>query len=516
MNRIHESVAVERPNYSAFDLSRELKGSYKFGNLYPIFLEEILPGDQFSVNSEVMIRLAPMVAPVMHRIDAYIHYFYVPNRLIWTNWEDFITGGDDGTATPAIPVRSLSTVARLGKGSLSDYFGLPTIDAPATVPLDVMELPYRAYHLIWNEYYRDQDLQDEYDFETQGGNDTFYQVRARAWMKDYFTSARPNPQKGPAVPIPIDGSFSPQYEQISNFLDSAGSPFPDGSTVTNLGDEIGIDTGGPFGPGRIENLVDPQIVANVSFTVEELRRASRLQQWLELAQRAGSRYKEFLMSYFGVRSSDSRLDRPEYLGGGKQPVVISEVLNTTGVIDSGGTPISEPQGTMAGHGITVGDLNNFRYTFEEHGFVIGLLSVMPQPSYQQGVHRLWSRRDKFDYYFHQFANIGEQEVLGREIYFDFDDNADNDSTFGYQQRYAEYKYSCSSVHGDFRSNLSYWTMTRIFQNRPLLNETFIQCDDTTLDDIFAIQDGTDYLWVQMYHSVKARRKMPYFSRPELG
>jgi len=507
MPKIFEKVRMNRPKMSAFDLSHEKKLSLKMGGLYPVFHEEILPGDQFSVNSEVLMRMAPMIAPIMHKVDVYMHYFYVPNRIIWNQWEEFITGGKLGDQVISVPTVSWGNVA-CQKGLLPDYFGLPTYASRNTFD-SLNALPFRAYVEIFNEYYRDQNLSDPIDYtsgswsQDTAGTERWFNVLQRAWEKDYFTSALPFAQRGPEVLAPIAGSFSPQYDQPSTVEDAAGNP-QDGSLSSALDGKL-TSFGGGGTQMKLKNLTDPQTVDGVEMDIRELRRSARLQEFFEKAARAGSRYTEQLMAYFGVRSSDARLQRPEYLGGGKQPLVVSEVLNTSATA-------TEAQGNMAGHGITVGGSNSFKRSFEEHGHVIGILSVLPRTSYQQGVHRYFTRDDRFDYYFPEFANIGEQEVLNHELYQENNANLDN-GTFGYQQRYAEYKYKNGTVHGDFRESLDFWHMGRIFSSAPALNEDFVSSDPT--DRIYAVQDGSDYLYCHLHHSVKARRPMPYFSDPKL-
>lgn len=455
---------------NAFDLSHDKKLSMKFGDIIPIYHQEVVPGDTFQVNTEAMIRFAPMIAPVMQRIDAYVHYFFVPNRIIWDDWEKFITGDD----SVSLPMTSITSV---DENELLDYLGVvPGTYANGATKMN--PLPYYGYNKIWNDYYRDENLQTEVLLSQTD-------ILRRNWEKDYFTSALPWAQKGDPVAVDIDVSYvnPARSGAVGDLVADAGRDIQAG----------GVDT-------TIENI------DTASFEINALRNANRLQRWLEKNAIGGSRYVEHLLHHFGVISPDARLQRPEYLGGGKQNVMISEVLQTSRT-DTGETP----QGTMAGHGISVGNTNQFNKFFTEHGFIFGLLSVMPRATYMSQYERHWIREDITDYYFPEFANLGEQEVLKMELHGDAVGKSD---TFGYQSRYADYKYKPSTVHGDFRkTGLNFWHMGRDFGKTFGLNESFITCNPT--DRIFAVQDGTDYLWTQVYNRVKAIRPMPYHVTPKL-
>jgi len=499
-----QAVAGRRTKYSKFDLSHERKMSLNFSELIPIMCNEVVPGDKFRVNSEIMMRFAPMIAPMMHRVNVYTHYFFVPNRLIWDNWESFITGGRQGDELPSAPVVRIQDDRKqyFAKGTLADYFGLPIVDPATTVTqvASINALPFRAYQLIYNEYYQDQNLSEPIDFSKadglsdSGDHAKIMAMRKRAWEKDYFTSALPWAQRGGETSIPV------QYDDHVRIQNQDGSePAP----PVNLS---GLASGAETWLSGDGSWVTMENIEGIN--INDLRKSARLQEWLERNARAGSRYIEQVLSHFGVRSSDARLQRPEYLSGGRQPVVISQVLNQTG---SEGTD-ALPQGNMAGHGISVGS-HGFRRRFEEHGFVIGIMSVLPKTAYQQGIHKMWNRRDKLDYYWPEFAQLGEQEVENREIFYDPAGTV-NSETFGYQSRYAEYKYQCSTVHGDFRDTLNFWHMGRIFNELPVLNEEFIQSNPD--DRIFAVTDPLeDKMYCQVYNRVDAVRPMPYFNNPTL-
>jgi len=504
-NSVFGSVKVRRPGRNAFNLSHEKKLSLNMGPLYPILTQEVLPGDSFKVNAEIMMRLSPMIAPMMHRVNVYTHFFFVPNRIIWDEWEDFITGGPDGNSAPAHPSITINeaTKSNFAKKSLADYMGVPVVDQTQTIQnVDISSLPFRAYTTIFNEYYRDQNLSDEIEVFKGSGPEpstSILQMRTRAWEKDYYTSALPWAQRGGEVGIPVEFNYTdsalvnPKPVTGHNLTAEAGT----GEILVD-GDNVGI-----------ENLEEDGVTVNIN----DLRKSVRLQEWLELAARGGSRYREQLKTFFGINGGDARLQRPEYLGGGRNPVVVSEVLSTVSDSDAA-TQDFPPQGNMSGHGISVGRSNSFSRKFKEHGHIIGIMSVLPRTAYQQGLNRAWKRFDKFDYYFPQFAQIGEQEVLNQEVYLDFADNTLNADTWGYQSRYAEYKYKESSVHGDFRDNLNYWHMGRIFTQLPPLNENFVASDPT--QRVFAVTDpDEDKLYVQIYNNVKAVRPIPYHNIPTL-
>lgn len=492
------NVAGRKTKRSKFDLSHEKKLSCNFGELIPIYLQEVVPGDSFKVNTEVMLRMAPMTAPVMHRLNTYVHYFFVPNRIIWDQWEDFITGGRDGLQNPAMPTIAISEGLKslYAKGRLPDYLGIPAIDQANTVAstTTISALPFRAYQEIYMEYYRDSNLEEKVPVDTLNASD-LTTVRRRAFEKDYFTSALPWAQRGASVLAPGEIEYSSEPKIFGN----AGQPV------------AGDVTAGADGRFQVsaQNATSVENIDSLNIDINELRKSVRLQEWLERTARGGYRYIEQILSHFGVRSSDARLQRPEYLGGGRQPVVISEVLNTAGSTEL-------PQGNMAGHGISVGVNNTFKRSFEEHGFIIGIMSVLPKTAYQQGVNKLWTRQDKFDYYFPEFAQLGEQEVKNSELFFDEKEDAPNNATFGYQARYAEYKYQPSLVAGDFRDNLDHWHLGRVFSSRPVLNQSFVQCYHGDFTRIWAVEDASvDHLWISIYNDVSAIRPMPYFNNPTL-
>lgn len=534
-----DKTLSENPRKNKFDLSREVKMTGNMGWLYPAFIQDVIPGDSYRVNTQQLIRFSPLLAPMMHRIDFKIDYFFVPYRLVWDEWKDFITGGEDGNDLPSYPRVRINTNERnnyFQKGQLADYFGIPpqmandsVWDEAGNAPVDRKQeiglLKFRAYQLIYHEYFRDQNVGTEYEQHTSSGISKFEDlvdqmtIRRSNWEKDYFTSALPFLQRGTEVTLPLGGTAPIVYEDgnLNYVRDINGNLTGDNRILgTNPVGSGGVLSDRPdtVNAGTTANLDNSQsLLADLSqataTTINELRKATALQRWLELMARAGSRYREQIFAMFGERIPDYTVQVPQHLGGGKTPIMISEVLST---YQSEGTT-DRPQGDMSGHAIGVGDNLGFTQSFDEHGVIIGLARVIPKSSYTQGLSKFWQKFDKFDHYFPQFANLGEQEVKNKELYVTGDEQVDN-QVFGYQQRYAEYKYSFNRIAGDFRDNLSQWELSRRFNTTPVLNQTFIEC--TPDDRIFAITDPTeDKLWIQLYHKVDAVRPIPYHSNPSL-
>jgi len=493
---IFQNVKGANPRMNTFDLTHEKKLSFNMGELVPIYLQEILPKDKFKVQTELLLRVSPLIAPLMHWVNAYIHYFFVPNRLVMTTWEDFITGGIDGLQAPAFPkLQQLNGYKTyFYEGTLADYMGIPIMGTgtPSDTPY-ISALPFRAYQTIYNEYYRDQTLNPVIDYDkTSSVQTTDYAklltIRKRAWEKDYFTSCLPWTQRGGAVNVASTPTYKTQSDVVSA---AAGALERDANGL--------LITPGP-NSARIENI------DSIATSVNNLRTAFKVQEWLERNARNGYRYIEQVLAHFGVVSSDARSQLPVYLGGGRTPITISEVLQTSK------TDVS-PQGNMAGHGIGVGQSNYFTKQFEEHGYVIGILSVIPRTAYQNGLNRVWQKFDKYDYFWPEFAELGEQAVLSKEIYQDYaDSSANNNNVFGYQERYAEYKFNQSTVHGEFRSSLNHWHAGRIFSSRPSLNAAFVEADPT--HRIFANTTTTvDKVYAQILNKVDALRPIPFNVTP---
>ncbi len=476
------------------------------GQLTPILTLEAVPGDKFDLSCESLIRFAPMIAPVMHRMDVTMHYFFVPNRIVWPNWEKFITEHDSEHVAPYISIGNGWQSAYPKELRFLDYMGVPPPPNSGVTGTNVSALPLAAYQCIYNEYYRDQNLQAPIDYKLSDGDNSvtapdvqkWCNLRNRAWEHDYFTASLPFAQKGAAVDIPL-GVLDSDVAVTWNSLENGNTAVTyDGTNSTTIGSTAGLNTVGT--PEMIAKTGDLGIEAT---TINDLRRAYKLQEWLEKNARGGTRYIENILTHFGVRSSDKRLQRPEYITGVKSPVVVSEVLNTTG--QDGGLP----QGNMSGHGISVTSGKSGSYYCEEHGYIIGIMSVMPKTAYQQGIPRTYLKTDSLDYFWPTFANIGEQEVAKQELYAY---TANKNDTFGYVPRYAEYKYMPSRVAGEFRTSLNYWHLGRIFSTEPNLNSTFVECDPTKR--IFAVDDpDTDVLYCHVLNKIKAIRPMPKYGTP---
>lgn len=524
------SVELRKPKRSMFDLSHERRLSTRMGKLTPIFISETMPNDTFKVNSEVMLRLAPLIAPIMHRVNVFVHFFFVPNRLLWSGWEAFITGGRLGTETPPVPPNSvIQTVLARGLNhldlkSLADYLGVPPLADAASAswasrPIDLM--PFAAYYKTWYDYYRDRNyVADDTILPLPSGTmataatiDALFGMKTRAWEHDYFTSALPWVQRGNQVLLPMTGSGNVTYLNQSNLIKTAGGPAANGAISVAGGGGGIVDSAAAA--SRVENISSISFT-NTQITINDLRRSVRLQEWLERNALAGSRYNESIMAHFGRKTSDSRLQRAEYLGGGKVAVKISEIVTTAFSQDDAAATV--PPGNMAGHGLTFGNTNKINYNCEEHGFVLGIMSVMPTSGYMQGIPRMFlGRRTFLDYPWPSFAHLGEQEVSKYEIYFDTTNYPTPPTAapvFGYQSRYADWKYMSSSSHGDFRSSLDFWHLTRKFASSPTLGDTFVKFEDALQDRVFSVA-SVDTLWCYIYNNCKVVRSLPYFGTPML-
>ncbi|UDN67850.1 major capsid protein [robinz microvirus RP_147] len=482
----------------------------KMGQLIPVTWFEALPGDTIQHATSALIRCAPLVTPVMHPISVRFHHWFVPNRLLWSNWQNYITGGPDGLNNSAHPYISLSNVT---VSSLSDYLGLPTSGLAGATKFNA--LPFRAYQTIWNEFYRDEDLQTLAAVVLTDGADasTATALQNCAWEKDYLTSSRPWAVKGATVTLPLGGQApvtgigvadgSTTGAVAANTRQTSGAVMTgQASGYAVVGWASKVQTTGVTGPSNL-----PQVFADLTSAtavdINTVRHAFALQRFEEARARYGSRYTEYLR-YLGVRSSDARLQRPEYLGGGKNTIQFSEVLQTGGTSTGAQTGV----GTMAGHGLSAMRTNRYRRFFEEHGIVMTLMSVRPKTMYTQRVKRALMRGidpafvgttgTKEDYWQRELQHIGQQGINGLEA----DPQTLQSVIFGYQDRYDEYRREESSIAGQFRTTLNNWHLSRDFGSAPALNSTFISSVPTTR--VFA-DTSSDNLYVMANHNIQARR-----------
>lgn len=485
---------------SKFNLSYTHLTSCNMGDLVPIGLTEVLPGDSMQQATTCLVRCSAMLAPVMHPVHVQIAHWFVPHRLVWEDWEDFITGGEDGADDSEFPTIDMDSA---GVGSLADYLGVPpglTGDKGKT-----SALPFRGYALIYNEWYRDQQLQAKLPIDLTSGLDatTNTTLQQANWEKDYFTSARPYEQLGPQITIPL-GTTAPLEPTFAG----AGPLFWNGTEAIGLRSAAGDNNAKaqvkpanstPTATGDLiwsSNAGDSGLQADLSgasaITINLLREAMALQRFEEARNRFGARYVEYLR-YLGVRSSDARLQRPEFLGGGRYPMQFSEVLQTAEGTD--------PVGELRGHGIGVSRSNRYRRFFEEHGYIFTFMTVKPKTIYTNGLFRHWNRRTKEDFFQKELQHIGQQAIEYREVYAP---HTTPTGTFGYQDRYDEYRRSESRVSSTFRNgqNLDFWHFARAFTSDPALNSTFVKCVPT--EEPFAVP-SENVLYVMAKHSIQARR-----------
>nr|WNN13294.1 MAG: major capsid protein [Microvirus sp.] len=503
------SVLGNKVGRSVFDLSHVKRFTCDMGELIPVYFDECVPGDTRKIGMQCVTRFQPLVAPILDSVDLTVHYFFVPTRLLMDkeeDWNTFLTGGKDGkdesvslpiygftffdgtwdNAHP--PLAPFSNGVREGKYSLWDYFGLPILpnnnpDGPTIRDKNnINGFSQRCYNLVWNEFYRDENLVDKVNMD----NNT---VLYRAWKKDYFTSALPWQQRGNAPALPLIGTV-PVDNLIGSTITLGNSSSPlqfvlaNGQSshvnVNNIPNDVDNDfllfgtDRSQSGAVRLNNVsgilgssASPSVnLGNAgAFDVATIRQAFQIQRWLELNARGGVRYTEFLRSHFGIAPKDEVLGRPQYIGGTKSSIVVSEVLQTSATTDA------SPQGNLAGHGLGASSDYICTFTSKEFGYIIGLASWMPKPSYQQGVNRIFSRKTKFDFYFPEFAHLSEQAVTNGEIYASGTDR--DKEIFGYQGAYNEMRYSPSFNCADMRDTFSYWHLGRIFHSAPTLNAGFL-------------------------------------------
>lgn len=484
-----------------FGLSNTNLLTCNMGELVPINFEETLPGDTFQCASTALIRFAPLATPVMHPVHARIHHWFVPYRLVWDDFEDFITGGEDGLDASVYPTITFGGGSGVAVGDLADYFKVPV----GVNNIEASALFFRALALIYNEHYRDQDVQTPVGLDTTSGPDTTTNTSMlyANWGKDRFTTALNDTQKGADVTIPL-GTSAPvtgvgtSNQTLGGAVTAYETDGTGGTSYTNR-----LSAAALYAENDPNNSGFPNIRADLSnadgATINQLREAFALQRFAEARQMYGSRYTEYLR-YLGVNSSDGRLQRPEYLGGGRQTIQFSEVLSTDGA----------NTGDLYGHGIGTMRSNRFRRYFEEHGVVISLMSIMPKTLYSQGLRRSHNRRDRTDFYQRELEHIGMQEIENKEVYAA---HSTPDGVFGYAPRYDEYRASLSSVSGEFHSGQVYedYHMARFFTSDPALNSSFLTSNPT--DRIFK-STLNDQLQVHVLNSVQARRPIPRVGTPK--
>lgn len=542
-------VVSKIPKRNRFRQPFETIHSANFGELRVLEITELDPGNTFIDQIGLSIKCAPMKAPAFGRIDATLHYFFVPRRLLYDEFEQFITGGVNGTfaqdvselnpVAPSFSFEDLALEGKLADGSLADDLGLPYAEDQGTYvgipPIDAM--PFAAYHKIFSDWYRDELLdQDEFEplkSEVQdAATSPLLNHRYRAWRKDYFTSARPDTQLGPSVGIPIagdltaDGAF--RLKTASSISDNRYVTSPAGSQEVVEGSYFHslnlLTSTGSGSPGNLLSYGDGISLDNAYMLIQDLRKGLRLQEFREKNMRGGNRYIENIFHHFGVKSSDARLQRSQYLGGRSVPVVIGEVLQSVDTrVTSEGTTTGNPLGQRGGVANAGGASQRIKYFAEEHGFVLAILSIMPHALYYQGIPRMFAARwDPMDYAWPEFGNLGEQEVYNWELYVAQGQNSGNAGVFGYQSRYADRKFRPSTIHGEFRhGQLMSWHTARQFTNRPQLNASFVYFPSDQYaggaNRIFVVESNNEaaHFYVHAWHELTIVQHLPKYGIPSL-
>lgn len=535
------------PNRSKINLSFDRKVSFDMGTLVPILAQECVPGDTFHIAQAHNLMLAPLIAPLYHRIDYRTWYFFVPTRLVQDNWKDFITYKNSDAIPPyftgGLIKEAIHDSHAIGLNSLFDYFDLPVQqDAFLNNARHICAHVFRMYNLIYNEYFRDEFKQPEIPISKTDGEITTaelltYICRKIGWEKDYFTTCQANPQFGADVPLPGQGvgpSFDPSGLNIVKdgnlylrMMNGVTAYYGDKDELLTLNTRIlstgrannpivGIENGQERADGaqyysglKIDYTPPSRARDNATLaTINDLRIANHLQRYRDKLQIAGARYNEAILSEFGVVVPDYRIQRPEYIGGYAQPVQIGKVNQNTPTDNS-------PLGDYAGQASGAGRMDYIHYDCKEHGYIIGLSCVVPRTGYDQGIPRMYKKDGLFDYYHPDFATLGDQEVLNDELYVsdNIDTGEPDDSRFGYQQRYAEYKIANDKTNGEFRTSLDFWHMNRKFDSLPVLNGDFVEADPT--ERIFAVQDEENKIYAEIYQQIDSVRPMPISVVPTL-
>ncbi|WNK13941.1 MAG: major capsid protein [Microvirus sp.] len=533
---VHQFAMVPKADIprSRFSMQTAHKTTFDSGWLIPIYVDEILPGDTFNLKMTAFARLATPIFPVMDNLYLDSFFFFVPCRLLWANWKRFMGEQDNPADSISFVVPQIvSPASGFAVGSLFDYLGLPTVgQVGAGNTVSVSALPVRAYDLIYNEWFRDENLTNGVFFSNGDGPDSAanYGLQRRGKRPDYFTSCLPWPQKGGvSVPLPLGTSATVKtstgqlFTGIGNaelkWNDVATGNYPAADSLLAVQSATGKTEHAATAPGVVgaptyypTNLYADLSTATAA-TINQLRQSFQIQKLLERDARGGTRYTEIVRSHFGVISPDARLQRPEYLGGGSVPIVLNPIAQT-GATGASGT--STPQGNLAAIGTMLAHGHGFVQSFTEHGYVLGLVSVRADLSYQQGLRKLWSRSTRYDFYFPAFAMLGEQAVLNKEIFVD--GSANDNAVFGYQERWAEYRYHPSSITGLFRSTsagtIDPWHLAQKFAALPTLNTSFIS-ENPPLSRVLAVGAGANgqQIIFDSFFDIQAARPMPLYSVP---
>lgn len=528
---------------SRFKRDASVKTTFNVGDLVPFYVDEVLPGDTFSIDTAKVVRMQTLVAPIMDNIYLDTYFFFVPNRLVWTHWRELMGENTQSAWVPTAQysVPQITSPASTGwtKGSIADYFGIPT----GVGGLSVNALPFRGYALICNEWFRDENLTDPLyipvdDATVAGTNGTNYRADVAkggmpfkaAKYHDYFTSALPAPQKGPDVVIPL-GNNAPIYTASGVYTpknvpmklgDITGATMTSGvfpaalqTSSTGVDTQIRKATGTATLDTAVTGLAPINLYADLGQatgqTINALRLAFQIQKLFEKDARGGSRYIEILKTHFNVTSPDSRLQRPEYLGGNRIPINIHQVLSTA---ETSSTEL----GATGAYSLTVDSHSDFTHSFTEHGFIFGLMVARYDHSYQQGLERMWTRQDRLDYYWPVLANIGEKSIRNDEIYAT--GTATDSQIFGYQEAWAEYRYKPSYVTGEMRSNyqtsLDMWHLADFYNSLPTLSDNWIREDKSNVDRALMVQSSvSDQIFADIYVKNFTTRAMPFYSIPGL-
>jgi len=514
---VHQFTMIPKADIprSSFDCQSTHKTTFDAGYLVPVYVDEMLPGDTFRLNMTAFARLSTPIFPIMDNMHLDSFFFFVPNRLIWSNWQKFMgQQANPGDSISFVVPQQVSPTGGYAVGSLQDYMGLPTVGQVSNSGT-VSHCAFwpRAYNLIWNEWFRDENLQNSVTVDVGDGPDNVanYTLLRRGKRKDYFTSSLPWPQKGASVSLPLGTSAPIKTDDYPNQAINLNSSSGYG-VGTNSGRAFFAMVGEVYTAGR---SLYADLSTATAATINQLRQSFQIQKLLERDARGGTRYTEIIRSHFGVISPDARLQRPEYIGGGSSNISINPIAQTSGTNASGTTA---PLGTLAAMGTALAHNHGFTYSATEHGVILGLVSVRADLTYQQGLARMWSRSTRYDFYFPAFATLGEQAVLNKEIYVRGDSN--DNGVFGYQERWAEYRYYPSRISGLFRSTASgtidAWHLAQRFTALPTLNTSFIQ-DTPPVDRVVAVgsaANGKQFIFDSFFDCKKAR-PMPMYSVPGL-